>query len=67
MNYKVGIEITTNGFSSGDLIYSLTNTKRDSGTAIANITSKAINTSGTQWIGYGQFITGEDQEYTYTL
>jgi len=68
MNYRVGINVISNGFSAGDLTYSLTNTKSDSGTPISNINNEAINTaSGIQYIGYGQFVKGRNQEHKYTL
>jgi len=68
MNYRVGINVVSNGFSAGDLTYSLTNNNPSSGTPISNISNEAINTaSGIQYIGYGQFVKGSNVEHTYTL
>jgi len=68
MNYRVGINVVSNGFSAGDLTYSLTNNNPSSGTPISNISNEAINTaSGIQYIGYGQFVKGRNQEHKYTL
>ncbi len=67
MKYKVGLDITTNTFPDDYLTYSLTNTRKDSGTSISNKTNKPINGTGTIWFGEGLFVTGTNQVHAYTL
>ena len=69
MNYSLGLVITTNEFEDGYLTYTLTNnTTSENGVPISTHT-KAINQSGTQILGYGQFDTtgNTSEEHKYTL
>jgi hypothetical protein len=67
MNYSVSLSIEENGFSSGDLTYSLTSEEAESGTVIEDKTDKSIGGVGNQTIGYGQFVKGTNITHTYTL
>ena len=67
MKYKVGIEVSSSTFNDSELTYSLTNTRVDSGTAISNITSEGLPTSGTKWFGTGSFVNGTSQVHSYTF
>jgi hypothetical protein len=67
MNYSVSLSIEENGFSSGDLTYSLTSEEASSGTVIEDKTDKSIGGVGNQTIGYGQFVKGTGITHTYTL
>ena len=67
MNYRLGLEMISSGFNTGDLTYSLENTNADSGTPVSDKNNEPLNGTGTTWFGYGQFVTGEDEEHSYTL
>jgi hypothetical protein len=67
MNYSVSLSIEENGFSSGDLTYSLTSEEAELGTVIEDKTDKSIGGVGNQTIGYGQFVKGTNITHTYTL
>ena len=72
MNYKLGLNIVTNEFANNELSYSLTLTNTEDpnlkGTPIANKTNVGIqNTTGIEWFGEGQFVTGQNQVHEYLL
>ncbi len=67
MNYKMGIEIEENTFSSGSLTYSLENIVNDGGNPVNNIDGPIVLVNGTQLLGYGSFNKGMDIKHTYTI
>jgi hypothetical protein len=67
MNYSVSLSIEENGFSSGDLTYSLTSEEAELGTVIEDRYNRTIGGVGNQTIGYGQFVKGTGITHTYTL
>ena len=68
MEYRVGLEVMGSGFSNGDLTYTLTNTRSDSGSPIANTsTSQPVPSTGTVWFGKGSFNHASNQVHAYTL
>ena len=66
MKYGVGFEIIENTFTPGYLTYELTLDSSDSGTTIPNSTG-IISKSGTQVLGYGEFLTCDNDKHNYTL
>ncbi len=67
MKYKVGLEVLSNSFEEDYLVYSLENTRSDSGTPLRNRREVGIPESGTTWFGNGEFVTGRNQVHAYTL
>ena len=66
MNYKLGLDITENGFTEGALTYSLTNNNPVSGTPIENKNDVGIPTgTNTIYFGNGQFVNGRNVEHIY--